>query len=171
MLSQEIERKFTFYFCLPTDVFLVEDALSAYRWVRYQRAGLSQQTCLNSLIHPSLRRILHLNDISCRYTLTLRGSGHRKHRLLGPCVQLHIPSCCFRHWFFPLSGHNCLPLPPPLLPLVSSRSLSFLLQFPGDSKGSASLLRCPWPYRGIGNASTCQQLAPDALVPPSQNEP
>lgn len=27
MLSQEIERKFTFYFCLPTDVFLVEDAL------------------------------------------------------------------------------------------------------------------------------------------------
>lgn len=36
MLLQEIERKFTFYFCLPTDVFLVEDALSAYRWVRDQ---------------------------------------------------------------------------------------------------------------------------------------
>ena len=91
MLSQEIERKFTFYFCLPTDVFPVEDALSAYRWVRYQRAGVSQQTCLNPLIHPSLWRILHLNDISCRYTLTLCGSSHRKRHLLGPCVQYSHP--------------------------------------------------------------------------------
>lgn len=66
------------YFCLPTDVFPLEDVLPAYGWVRHQRAGSSQQTHLNHLILPSLGRILNPNAISYRYTLILHCSSHRK---------------------------------------------------------------------------------------------
>lgn len=171
VLSQEIERNSHLYFCLPTDVFTVEDALSACRWVRYRRAGSSQQTHLNSLILPSLWRILNLNDISCRYTLILHCCSHRKCHLLGPCIKHSYPIS-----LFPTPSLSSVETQPcgfctrPSLSLVSPRSLSFLLQLPDASKGFASLLPCPWNYRGLGNASTCQQLAPKSFGA-SQTDP
>lgn len=129
----------------------------------------AKQTCLKSLIHPSLWRTLHLNAISA--------DTHTPSTSLQSQKMPYLRAMCSSTFTSHLSASNtdsflCRDTP---ASCCRSPSLSSgLLQVPEFSPCSVLVTQrlcitpiCPWTYRGIGNASDMSTAGPRCFgVPP-----